>query len=82
MSFRDFLDSECGQLNPVLKVASHFTQDVTLRENLGGAGPSVGPSGNRAVSQNDPVIQQIKLQFGFWFEICVDRIFRNDFWTF
>ena len=60
MSFRDFLDSECGQLNPVLKVASHFTQDVTLRDSLGGAGPNVGagPSG-RVVSQNDPVIKTV-----------------------
>ena len=56
MSFREFLDSECGQMNPVLKVASHFTQDVSLREAGLGRSPAVnvaGPSGR--MQQNDPV---------------------------
>ncbi|CAG7834670.1 unnamed protein product [Allacma fusca] len=57
MSFREFLDSECGQLNPVLKVASHFTQDVSLRDTLA-SGPSGGLAGSsRTAHQNDPYLQ-------------------------
>jgi len=37
MSMRDLLDSGCGQVNPVLKVASHFTNDVSLRESIAAA---------------------------------------------
>ncbi|ODN04346.1 Peroxisomal targeting signal 1 receptor [Orchesella cincta] len=40
MSMKELLSSDCGQLNPVLQVASHFTGPGTS----GGDGGAVGPS--------------------------------------